>query len=107
MTVKRILKFLFLCVVFLVVGCASEPYNQGNYADISLIKGKEGVWSRQDVEQAIGSPSFTDPHNSLIVYYVGVKGYKYPILSPTIQKSAVLMLEYNSQGKLKKISEKK
>lgn len=96
---------MMLCLTLLTVGCVAEPYNQGNYVDVSVLKGKEGVWAKKDVEQAIGSASFSDPKNSLIVYYVGAQGYKYPIVSANIQKARTLRVEYDEKGKLKKITE--
>lgn len=96
---------MMLCLTLLTVGCVAEPYNQGNYVDASVLKGKEGVWTKKDVEQAIGSASFSDPKDSLIVYYVGAQGYKYPIVSGNIQKARTLKIEYDAQGKLKKITD--
>lgn len=103
MKLKQISKLVIL--VLLMTGCGADPYNQGNYVDVATIKGKEGIWSKVDVEQTIGSPSFVDPTNVLVVYYVGAQGYKYPVVSPTINKALTLKIEYDENQKLKKISE--
>lgn len=103
MTLKKTSNLLIFSL--LIAGCGADPYNQGNYVDISTIKGKEGVWRRADVEQTIGSPSFIDPTNALVVYYVGAQGHKHPVVSPTIHKSLRLRLEYDANQTLKKISE--
>lgn len=95
---------MLVVLTFALLGCAADPYNRGNYVDISEIKGKEGSWTRKDVEQTVGSPSFADPQNSNVVYYVGAQGHKYPFVSPTIHKAATLQLEYDAQGKLRKIT---
>lgn len=96
---------MVVVLAFTLLGCAADPYNRGNYVDISEIKGKENVWTKKDVEQTIGSPSFADHQNSNVVYYVGAQGHKYPFVSPTIHKAATVQLEYDAQGKLKKITE--
>ncbi len=90
-----------MCCALTLVGCAAEPHNQGNYVDVSLIQGKEGKWTRKEVEQAIGSPSFTDPKNPLAVYYVGAQGKRYPFTSSSIHKTLTLKVEYDHQGRLK------
>lgn len=96
---------MLVVLTFALQGCTPDPYNRGNYVDIAEIKGKEGVWTRKDVEQTIGSPSFADPQNTNVVYYVGAQGHKYPFVSPTIHKAATIQLEYDAQGKLRKITE--
>lgn len=101
MKLKKTSIVTFVLVTFLITGCVADPYNQGNYVDVSLIKGKEGVWGKKEVEQAIGSPSFADPNNPCVVYYVGLQGYKYPIFSPTVQAALTLKVEYDSHGRLK------
>lgn len=104
MNLKKTSKWALMALSLGLVGCDVDPYNQGNYVNVADIKGKEGIWSKKDVENAIGTPSFSDPQNTMIVYYVGVQGVKYPVISPTIHKSATLQLEYDVQGKLKKIT---
>lgn len=92
---------LVLCALTLsTIGCTSDPYNQGNYVEIAQLKGKEGVWTRVDVENTVGSPSFVDPNNANVVYYVGSSGVKYPLMSASIEKSATIRLEYDREGKL-------
>ncbi|MDP3641427.1 MAG: outer membrane protein assembly factor BamE [Alphaproteobacteria bacterium] len=105
MNLKKTSNFMLVVLTFALLGCTADPYNRGNYVDIAEIKGKEGVWTRKDVEQTIGSPSFADPQNSNVVYYVGAQGHKYPFVSPTIHKAATIQLEYDAQGKLRKITE--
>jgi outer membrane protein assembly factor BamE (lipoprotein component of BamABCDE complex) len=104
MAIKQTSKYILIILSLLISGCVSDPYNQGNYVDVSLIQGKEGIWTRVDVEKTIGSPSLVDPKDPSIVYYVGAQGYKYPLVSPTVQKALTLKLEYNNQLKLKKIT---
>jgi outer membrane protein assembly factor BamE (lipoprotein component of BamABCDE complex) len=103
MKLKKISKMGIFAL--LMTGCGADPYNQGNYVDIATLKGKEGIWSKADVEQTIGSPSFVDPTNSLVVYYVGAQGYKYPVVSPTINKALTLKVEYDANQRLKNFSE--
>jgi outer membrane protein assembly factor BamE (lipoprotein component of BamABCDE complex) len=105
MNLKKTSNFMLVVLAFTLLGCVAEPYNRGNYVNIAEIKGKEGVWTKKDVEQTIGTSSFSDPQNANVVYYVGAQGYKYPFVSPTIQKESTLRLEYDAEGKLKKISE--
>lgn len=94
---------LILCALTLsIIGCTSDPYNQGNYVDISELKGKEGIWTRVDVENTVGSPSFVDPNNTNVVYYVGANGVKYPFISASIERSATIRVEYDREGKLVK-----
>lgn len=102
MILKKTSNLLVCALSIFVTGCTADSYNQGNYVDISQLKGKEGVWTRVDVENTWGSPSFEDPHNKSVVYYVGATGVKYPFISPSIQKSATIRVEYDSQGKLVK-----
>jgi outer membrane protein assembly factor BamE (lipoprotein component of BamABCDE complex) len=105
MNLKKTSNFMLLILAFTLLGCVADPYNRGNYVNVSEIKGKEGIWTKKDVEQTIGSPSFSDPQNVNIVYYVGAQGYKYPFVSPTVQKAVTLQLEYDAHNKLKKITE--
>jgi outer membrane protein assembly factor BamE (lipoprotein component of BamABCDE complex) len=105
MNLKKRSNFIMCAMAFFVIGCGADPYNRGNYVNVTEIKGKESLWTKKDVEQTIGSPSFSDPQNANIVYYVGAQGYKHPFVSPTIQKAATVQLEYDAKGKLKKITE--
>lgn len=100
MTLKKILNLAVLC---LVSACSSDPYNQGNYVDVSVLKGKENIWTRKDVEQSIGSPTLIDSKDPNVVYYIGAQGTKCFLMSPSIQKSGTLKLEYDTVGKLRKV----
>lgn len=104
MNLKKTSNFIIGALVFFVLGCSADPYNQGNYVSLSELKSKEGIWTRADVENTIGSPSFADPKNQSIVYYVGAVGVKYPFVSPSVEKSATICVEYDSQGTLIKVS---
>lgn len=104
MNLKKTSKCILIALSFGLVGCDVDPYNRGNYVNVADIKGKEGIWNRGDVENSIGTPSFSDPKNALIVYYVGAQGLKYPFVSATIHKAATIQLEYEAMNKLKKIT---
>lgn len=104
MNLKKTSKCVLLALTLGLMGCEVDFYNRGNYVNVADIKGKEGIWTKKDVETAIGTPSFSDPKNGLVVYYVGAQGVKYPLMSPTINKSATIQLEYDAQGKLKTIT---
>lgn len=104
MNLKKTSKCMLIALSLGLTGCDVDPHNRGNYVNITDIKGKEGIWNRKDVENVIGTPSFSDPKNALIVYYVGAQGLKYPMVSPTIHKAATIQLEYDATDKLKKIT---
>jgi outer membrane protein assembly factor BamE (lipoprotein component of BamABCDE complex) len=104
MTLNKTSNLIICALTLAITGCSVEPYNQGNYVDISVLKGKEGVWHRVDVENTIGSPSFEDPKSKNVVYYVGARGVKYPFLSPSLEKTSTIRIEYDSRGKLVMVS---
>lgn len=85
-----------------LAGCVSDPYHQGNYVDGNEIAKHVGKSTREEVEKEFGSPSFQDPNNKNVVYYIGAQGIKKPLVSPTIDRSSSIRLEYDANNRLVK-----
>lgn len=104
-----VLRKTVCCIVgaasILISGCVSDPYHQGNYVNMSELKPNVNKWTKEDVEKTFGSPSFVDPKNKNVAYYIGALGVKKPLMSPSIEKSSSVRVEYNANGKLIKVSD--
>ncbi len=87
-----------------MAGCSPEPLLRGNFVDLTLLKGKEGIASREQVEALVGSPAFVDPSNSSRFIYTGSKGTRYTFFVKTIHETQTIAVEYDAAGLLKKVT---
>ena len=66
----------------------------------------KGVHTRKDVLRIMGSPTTVAPFDENTWYYIGQETAKHGILDPEVTKERVIIVRFNTKGKVHFIKER-
>ena len=94
-----------LLAIIVLSACQPTIHNQGKKIDqdeLNMVK--KGVHTKQEVEQILGSPSTVSTFSDMKWYYIYKKTTASAFLKPEIVEQDVVVLEFDSNNVLAKIT---
>lgn len=101
---------LILCFVSLSLFAACTPVTATHGSlleDYQLKEVLPGIDGKDDVVRKIGSPTVVAPFNENAWYYMGQKTEKKGILDPKVVKQRVIVVSFDSDGKVGSVKERR
>lgn len=85
-------------------GCAATMATRGNLVeDDRLASVREGISTRDEVAQNLGTPSATGTFDPNVWYYIGQKTEKTAFFNPDVVERRVVMVHFNDTGVVDKL----
>ena len=96
---KTLILTLTASSVLFMGACAPTMEKRGNFLqDYQLAELQEGVSTRSDVLQNLGSPTTKSTFDSNVWYYLGQETAKHGILDPKVVDERVVVIAFNEEG---------
>ena len=95
---------LFAIVGTVLVACAPRVATRGNSVDDErLAQIEPGRHGRVEVTEILGSPSSTAVFDTEVWYYISQRTETYAIFEPKVSDRRVVIIAFDSQGKVSEI----